>query len=509
MPHTQALAAHLAWWGLRRFTSDAAYFQWQREALPHRLLTELNRLVQTKQSTGSEADEEAFYDFSAQREILPVLYSQRYDYYLAVGPAIADRLAGARHVMDFGCGPGFLTSFYARCFPTCAFTGIDRSQACIDAAAERASALGLTNVRFQCLDVGETPLPDRYDRLVASQALLQAETDPGIPSLSWRTFERGSDPILQRGFEQRTGLRVRLDRLGAALAPEGRLILLEKTHHLARRIPFQRALAAQRLRLLERPLPIRYLLVEEVVDDGPLYVLGARPEGEAADSGFDWEERPEIAPDAELYHCLGQAARGVWERLPGRVAMGQADWNDSRLGGIRVEWGSSAQVLAYLYVCAGERFQGAIIGGPTTTRILESRFMEIKKLSGCDSKELEAFLESTWSQPAGQEDVHLTPLYENHTGAAQAVWAGLPQPRVSAELTKREHDGRQFHIELGASAGFVYLYCANTFDQRQLVLMDQARGALLEDYYRELSAGHKSPPSEPHRPLGEQGLHGS
>ncbi len=497
MAHAQALADHLAWWGLRRFTSDAAYFQWQREALSQHLLTELNRLVNAKQATGSEADEVAFYNFSTRPEILPVLYSQGYDYYLAVGPAVVERLAGAHSILDFGCGPGILTSFYARRFPDRAFTGIDRSQACIDAAAERALALGLPNVRYQCLDVGETSIPGRYDLVVASHALLQTENDPGLPSVSWRTFERGRDPHVQQAFEQRTGLKSRLDRLRAALAPEGRVILVEKTAHLARRIPFQRALAAQALRVLATPLPIPYTLVEEVVDDGPLYVLGSVAMGRPAAPGFDWEEGPVIAPSAELYQCLGKGARELWERLPGRVPAEQAEWSDSRYGGVRLEWGSAAGILAYLYVSMGEGFQGAMVGGPNTKTILQSRFVDIGRLYDSDSREVEAFLEATWSQPVGQEEPHLTPLYENHTCAAQAVWAGLPQPRVMAELTKQEDDGRQVHIEWGESAGLIYLYCANTFDQRQLVLMDPERRTLLEDYYRELTGEHASQPGEP------------
>ena len=56
-----ALEAHLAWWGLRQFTSDEAYFQWQREALSPAELTALHRQVERKRH-GSPADEVAFPD---------------------------------------------------------------------------------------------------------------------------------------------------------------------------------------------------------------------------------------------------------------------------------------------------------------------------------------------------------------------------------------------------------------------------------------------------------------
>jgi hypothetical protein len=45
------------------------------------------------------------------------------------------------------------------------------------------------------------------------------------------------------------------------------------------------------------------------------------------------------------------------------------------------------------------------------------------------------------------------------------------------------------HVELGVVDETRYLYCANTFDQRQLVMMEEARGALLDAYYQEIIRG--------------------
>ena len=142
-----ALEAHLAWWGLRQFTSDESYFQWQRETLSSEDLTTLHRQVEQKRR-GSAVDEIAFYDATAHPNILPVLYSQRYDYCLAIGPRVADRIGEARSILDVGCGVGILTTFYARQHPDKTFVGIDRSPVSIERAQERAQELGLTNVRF-------------------------------------------------------------------------------------------------------------------------------------------------------------------------------------------------------------------------------------------------------------------------------------------------------------------------------------------------------------------------
>ncbi len=391
-----ALLIHLAWWGLRRFDSDAAYFQWQRERLSPADLNLLNEHIERKRASGAGAEEEkAFYDLSARPHIVPVLYSQRYDYYVEIGPRVASRIGDAPSVLDFGCGIGVLTTFYARQFPDRAFLGIDRSPASIELARRQAAALGLANVRFECADVEQSRPAGPFDLIVATHALMQAEQDLGLPSHSWRTFERSHDPRLQDEFERRTGVGRRLDRLSAALASNGRMIVFEKTRTLARRIPFQRALAARGLCLLEPPAPIRYRLVEESADDGPLYVLGRGPSPDAEPAGLAWDESPE--PD-------------------------------------------------------------------------DASAFDVASLSG----------------RARSAD---EPLYENHWPSAQRVWTELKERRVLKELTRQEPDGREFHVELGQSGSLVYVYCANTFDQRQIVIVESQRAELVEAYYREIVGG--------------------
>jgi SAM-dependent methyltransferase len=383
------LDVHLAQWGLRRFTSDDAYFRWQREALSARDIALLHAHVEKKRH-GRYEDETAFYDLSAAPHILPVLYSQRFDYYRAVGPLVAARLAGASTILDFGCGPGILTTYYARRFPDARVTGVDRSRESIAEAQRKAQALDVKNVHFQCADLDAAAHSERYACVVATHALVQSEQDPGLPSRNWRTFERARDAAAQSAFEQRTGLKPRLDRLVAAMSDGGRLIIFEKTRQLARRIPLQRALAARGLRLNETPEPVRYSLVEEVADDGPLFVLT-----QGAAHTVAWSEQPE--PDE------GRAFDRM--RPPSEPSDGEA------------------------------------------------------------------------------------PLYENHWPSAQRGWEQLIDKVVLREDTAEESDGRQLHVELGAAEGLRYLYCANTFDQRQLVIVEPARAAMLHVYYQEIIQG--------------------
>lgn len=385
----EALKSHLAWWGLKRFTSDADYFAWQRQHLSSAALNQLNAQVERKRG-GDCRDEIAFYDLTAQPQILPVLYSQRYEYYGEIGSRVGARLGDANTVLDFGCGVGILTTFYSRQYPDKQVIGMDRSSASIAVARQKAEALGLANVRFQCLDVETDQLAGSYDLVIATHALVQAEQDPGIPSRSWQTFERAHDKDRQAAFEQRTGIGLRLDRLTAVLVNHGRVIVFEKTRQLARRIPFQRALAARGLQLIEQPEPIRYRVVEEVADDGPLYVM---QKGNGL--SVDWDESPEQD-----------------EGVP---------------------------------------FDRATLN----------------------------------ANPSDPE----APLYENHDHSAQHVWEHLKDRTVTKETTRQEPDGRQMHVELGTSEDVSYLYCANTFDQRQVVIVDPPRTAMIETYYQEITGG--------------------
>ncbi|MBH0178912.1 MAG: class I SAM-dependent methyltransferase [Nitrospira sp.] len=384
-----ALHEHLARWGLKRFTSDRDYFAWQRRQLSSADLNHLNRQVELKRS-GDCRDEIAFYDLTAQPTILSVIHSQRYDYYEAVGLPVASRLGDARRVLDLGCGTGILTTFYAGRFPDKEFIAVDRSPASIAAARQKANELGLANVRFDCLDVERESLRGSFDLIVATHALMQAEQDPGIPSESWRTFKRAHHAERQTDFEQRTGIGARLDRLGAVLDSSGRMVVCEKVRHLARRVPFQRALAERDFQLIEPPGSIRYRLIEEAVDDGPLYVVQ-----KGCGVALVWDESPETDEGLVFNRNAGVAAQTDPDR----------------------------------------------------------------------------------------------PLYENHWSSAQTAWEQLNHRVVTQEVTHQQSDGRQVHVELGISEDVRYLYCANTFDQRQLVIVEPVRAALLEAYYREIIGG--------------------
>ena len=467
------LEAHLAWWGLRRVDSDAAYDRWQAETIPAGDLRRLQHLAaQKSRAPLSAANETAFYDCAAAPAILPILYSQRYGFYLAGGPLIAERLAGAATVLDFGCGPGILTTFYARQHPAIDFVGIDRSEASLAAARAHAGELGLKNVRFEYLDADAAKVPSRYDVIIATHAVLQAEHDPGLPSRTWRTFERDEEQNAQRDFEERTGLGRRIDHLCSALVPSGRLMLLEKTHQLGRRIGLQRALTARGFRPVEAPRPVRYACIEEITDDGPLHVLQRKDTREPHDT--EWGDAPQWESRDLLYLCPGKQSAFIKRRLPGlRSGRTQSD-RGAHGGDVTVESGVW-QGGAYVELTTAGGYSTLIVGPSEAIEDVRQ-----------DPATMPTLAPGPVPEEQGETDLSSLPLYENHTPGAQSVWESLEHRHVLKDLTREEAGGRQMHAELGLSGELTYLYCANTFDQRQLVMVERGRAAVVEEYYEEI-----------------------
>ena len=467
------IARHLAAWGLRGFSDEDSYYAWQRQSLSGEQLRLLQQAVETRRE-GGDADQE-FYDLAASPDVLPVLYSQRYGYYHVLGPAIADVLEVGQQVLDVGCGIGILTTWYATCFPDVTFLGIDRSLKSIEVARQFAQSVHLENVSFRHCEMPQHEIPVTFDTIVSTQALFQSESDPGLPSRSWTSFERDRDTRQQRGLEERTGIGPRLDWLLQVLAPSGRFVLFEKAVHLGRRVLFQRALESRGCVPMTDPRLLTYSELGEPVEEGPLYVMqrGAAFPAVAL--------REDVRPDPQqgLYRCQGTHADFVYATLTKndahseKVAAKFGDKNGS------YETGRTGGGLGYVRLMIHETCSGLLVSMMELQPLMvELVRHELQQGPG---------LTRIWSeQESGPPEE--APLYENHSPVAEQVWRKLPDRVVLREQTDEEAEGRQRHIEYGRCAGnFHYLYWANTFDQRQIVIMEQERSALLETYYSEAS----------------------
>jgi len=472
------LVQHLTQWGLREFFREEDYYAWQRNTLDPKVLTRLHELAEKRQGGLDAASDRDFYDLASSSTILPVLYSQRFGYFRAVGTAISQSLQPGRSVLDFGCGVGILTTWYAVLFPDCRFTGIDRSARSIAVAQQQADRLQLDNVSFHTCSVPHEIFPGVFDVVISTQTLFQSETEPGIPSRSWKSFDRDADPERQRWYEHRTGIGDRLDWLLARVHPMGRVLVFEKATHLGRRVLFQRALSARGLSCECEPVWLSYTSLDEHLVDGPLYTLTQQP------TKIGFNEAPYCDPQERLYRCQGKAADLVWSIFS---TLGSRDEPmQSWFGEQEIQWELCRMGAGLLggRVTVPDVFTGLLIGAREDEEMVLSLIEELLHPDTPDTP-LEDVLRHMWS---GEEssDLHATPLYENHSASAQEIWKRLSDRVVYREINREGSQGQQFHAELGGCAGsLVYVYWANTFDQRQIVVMEAERKHVLEEYFSE------------------------
>lgn len=474
----ETLVQYLKSWGLRKFHDEASYYEWQRDTLSQQDLQDLHALVEQRQGGENEEADVQFYDLLAQPPILSVIYSQRFDYFFQIGSHITPRLSSADHVLDFGCGVGILTCLFAQQHPKIQFVGIDRSTRSITMARVEAKKRQLPNVQFQVIQEANIPLVGLYDCILSTQALLQSEREPGLPSRNWRTFERKWDSFQQEALETRTGLTMRLKALLNVLTPAGRLLCFEKTWNLGRRIFFQRALSGRKLFPISEPIPCSYHELGEMKIDGPLYEVSPVP----ASRQVVWNEDPYHEDGESLYRCVGTIA----ERMASELGVGQplekVNGQHSTLGAWTVCFGVWEQALVWSWCETAAGFRGLMIGSEQEKNQFLHLIEQIRHLSDLA---FEQFLEACWGNWREGTQDESSPGYENHLPSAQSIYESLPCKVIQQESTFNDGEGKQMHIEVGTTKTFRYLYRANTFDQRQIVLMDEKGADTLDAYFQE------------------------
>ncbi len=472
------LPFYLQSWGLREFHDEDAYYEWQRETLSPQDLRLLHTLVEQRQGGENKQADIQFYDVLATPPFLPVLYSQRFDYFRQTALVLSPRLSSASNVLDFGCGVGILVCLLAQQHPETYFVGVDRSARSLETAQSYAKKNQISNIRFIMSSDWKISPVDSYDCIVSTQALFQSECEPGLPSRNWRTFKRDQILLRQEELENRTGLKQRLDRLLRMLAPEGRLICYEKTWNLGRRILFQRALSARQLFPVCTPVLCSYKELGEAKSDGPLFEV-SRSTGPAF---VAWNEDPYIVEGESLYRCVGDLATRMSQAVDTHQHQKAVHGQHGKYGSWSFTIGLWEEVLAWGFCETESGFRGMLLGSVRDQDLIAQLLNKIKNGT---SRVFEEFLQSGWDNVEMNVQGTSSPGYENHFSSAAGIYEALPQKIIQQEATFSEGPGREMHIEMGQTLKFRYLYWANTFDQRQLILVDDSGMEMLNNYYLE------------------------
>ena len=97
--------------------------------------------------------------------------------FLPAVKGLPERLEDGLRVADLGCGTGHAINVMAREYPNSVFVGYDLSQEAIARATAEAAEMGLTNARFEVLDVTEFPTEPKFD-LITSFDSIHDQRDP-------------------------------------------------------------------------------------------------------------------------------------------------------------------------------------------------------------------------------------------------------------------------------------------------------------------------------------------
>ncbi|HET9423608.1 MAG TPA: methyltransferase domain-containing protein [Nocardioides sp.] len=168
-PNTYSLPAeHAAW-----LTDDAGPDNLARLTVFLPMLAEVEQgIVRCFREGGglSYADFERFHELMAA-DSSAVVDATLLDVVVPRIEGLADRLSEGIDVADIGCGSGHAINVLATAYPNSRFVGYDFGAEAIAAARAEAAGLGLTNARFEVLDVVELDAVAAYDLVTAFDAI--------------------------------------------------------------------------------------------------------------------------------------------------------------------------------------------------------------------------------------------------------------------------------------------------------------------------------------------------
>jgi SAM-dependent methyltransferase len=99
------------------------------------------------------------------------------DGFLPLAPGLSERLAAGADVADIGCGTGHAANLIAQAFPASRVVGYDIATDALERGRSEASALGLTNVRFETLDLVHLAATPSFDVITAFD-VIHDQVDP-------------------------------------------------------------------------------------------------------------------------------------------------------------------------------------------------------------------------------------------------------------------------------------------------------------------------------------------
>ncbi len=168
---------HLAAYGLREFDDARAHRRWMPRKIGPEIADTIDQNAEAFSDHRILEAHERLYEALARPGVFGPASSSRFGAMRASAEEVLPYLPVTGAMLDLGCGPGHLTSWYARQSPSATITGCDREPALIDMATSDAARLGIENVTYVVADVTKGLPAGPFELIVSTQSVADADAE--------------------------------------------------------------------------------------------------------------------------------------------------------------------------------------------------------------------------------------------------------------------------------------------------------------------------------------------
>lgn len=165
-----------------------------------------------------------FYEFKNSDPVLSQIFSEGHDSDIlrkACNYIFEHKELFGKEILEVGCESGYMTGFLARTFPESTIVSIDRSEAALKMAKNKAESMGITNVRFENCSLAD--IEGQYDTVFCMRTI-QENIDHNKAAFYGESFVHQS-LIYEEITEEYT------KQLLKHMKPEGTLCVFERVGH--------------------------------------------------------------------------------------------------------------------------------------------------------------------------------------------------------------------------------------------------------------------------------------
>ena len=217
-----SIDTHLAAYGLREFDDARAHRRWMRRKVGPEIADTIDQYAEAFSDHHILEAQERLYEALAQPGVFGPATSSRFGAMRASAEEVLPYLPVTGAMLDLGCGPGHLTSWYARQSPRATITGCDREPAFITMATSDATRLGIENVTYVVADVTKDIPAGPFELVVSTQSIADADAESVVAQYGGGDSPHDDPP----GPDDRPRARA-LRMIAGALGPQGTYLAIE------------------------------------------------------------------------------------------------------------------------------------------------------------------------------------------------------------------------------------------------------------------------------------------